>query len=318
MTQCNRIAECCEAHLKRNGYETKRAPSGQDMNVSIRESNAWGADVHIPIHTNAGGGHGALVMVYKTSPENLKYAGPVYDELHSISPKGGGYGVRIGSDMTGGHWMPAELSSTNGIGVYCECDFHDDPDIAKWIVENVDMIGSAIAKGICKGDGKQYIPDSQPEPEPKPDPKPEPTEIKAGDIVKLVEGAKYTNGRAIPDVIIAEEWIVKDVNGNKALLDKSTDGKWSINSWVYTKYLEKMDTPEPAFQPYIIRTTATVLNIRQGPGTNYPICGQIVGAGVFTIVEEAQGQGSENGWGLLKAYSKYRNGWIALDWVQKI
>ena len=155
------------------------------------------------------------------------------------------------------------------------------------------------------------------QPDPKPDPKPEPsTDFKPGDIVKLVEGAKYTNGRAIPEVIIAEEWIIKDINGSKALIDKSTDGKWSINSWVYTKYLEKVSDPE--FHPYIVRTTATILNVRQGPGTNYNIVGQIVGAGAFTIVEEQQGQGSENGWGLLKAYSKDRNGWIALDWTTRI
>ena len=31
MEQCNRIAEALEKHLKRNGYEVKRAPKGQDM-----------------------------------------------------------------------------------------------------------------------------------------------------------------------------------------------------------------------------------------------------------------------------------------------
>lgn len=55
MAQCNRIAEALEKILLENGYEVKRSPSGQDMSKSIQESNAWGADYHIPIHTNAGG-----------------------------------------------------------------------------------------------------------------------------------------------------------------------------------------------------------------------------------------------------------------------
>lgn len=163
--QCNRIAEAAEKHLERNGYEVKRAPKGQDMNKSIRESNAWGADVHIPIHTNAANGnaHGALVMVYSKASENMKYAQPVYDELSAISPQGGGYGIRRDVDLLG--YGLAEIRGTSAIAVYCECEFHDNATLAKWIVENVDEIGQAIAKGVCSADGKEYIPEQQPSPD---------------------------------------------------------------------------------------------------------------------------------------------------------
>ena len=56
--QCNRIADAAKEALERCGFTVRKAEQGQNMNVSINESNSWGADLHIPIHTNAGGGSG--------------------------------------------------------------------------------------------------------------------------------------------------------------------------------------------------------------------------------------------------------------------
>lgn len=33
--------------------------------------------------------------------------------------------------------------------VYIEVDFHDVPDVAQWIINNTELIGETIAKGIC-------------------------------------------------------------------------------------------------------------------------------------------------------------------------
>jgi LysM repeat protein len=51
----------------------------------------------------------------------------------------------------------AELVQTTAIAVYCECAFHDNYDEAKWIVENVHNIGKAIARGMCKAEGKTFV-----------------------------------------------------------------------------------------------------------------------------------------------------------------
>lgn len=150
MEQCNRIAAAAEKHLKRNGYQVKRAPKGQDMNKSIKESNEWGADIHIPIHTNAGGGEGTVVFVYSKDAKNMKYATPIYNAVQAVSPGKTDYGVRTYPEL-------AELNGTAATAVYIECEFHDRADLAKWIVANVNKIGEAIAKGICKADGKSYI-----------------------------------------------------------------------------------------------------------------------------------------------------------------
>ena len=157
MEQCNRIAEAAEKHLKRNGFEVKRAPKGQDMWDSIKESNEWGADLHIPIHTNAGGGEGTVVFVYSKGAANMKYATPIYNAVQAVSPGKTDYGVREYAEL-------AELNGTSATAVYIECEFHDNATLAKWIIDHVDELGEAIVKGVCKADGKTYKAEQPPAP----------------------------------------------------------------------------------------------------------------------------------------------------------
>ena len=60
-----------------------------------------------------------------------------------------------------------------------------------------------------------------------------------------------------------------------------------------------------------MKVTATDLNIRSGPGTNYGSKGAI-NPGVYTIVAEAGGTGASK-WGKLKSGA----GWISLDYATK-
>ena len=72
------------------------------------------------------------------------------------------------------------------------------------------------------------------------------------------------------------------------------------------------ETPT-TFQPYRVQVTIPNLNIRKGPGTNYGTIGHYTGEGVFTIVEEASGEGASK-WGRLKSNA----GWISLDYAAKL
>ena len=72
--------------------------------------------------------------------------------------------------------------------------------------------------------------------------------------------------------------------------------------------------PKTDFSPYLVEVTATDLNIRKGPGTNYGKTGKFTGKGVFTITEELAGTGSNTGWGKLKSGA----GWISLDYVKRL
>lgn len=77
------------------------------------------------------------------------------------------------------------------------------------------------------------------------------------------------------------------------------------------------ESPAPSFTPYRVRVTSSTLRIRKEPGTNHATQGRYTGQGVFTIVDEADGPGATK-WGLLKAYQAKRNGWISLDFAEKL
>ena len=79
---------------------------------------------------------------------------------------------------------------------------------------------------------------------------------------------------------------------------------------------KKLNPPPDATNvaSYRVEVSITNLNIRKGPGTNFSTTGKFTGKGVFTIVEESKGKGSNNGWGKLKSGA----GWISLDFAKKI
>lgn len=150
--QCRKIASSCKKALERCGFEvrTNFDDGSNAMYARVAESNAWGADMHLCIHTNAGGGKGAVVFVDSRDERHLKAAQPVYDEVRAISPYGSSYGIRTAKFY--------EIRYTTALCLYLETDFHDDAEVAKWIVNNTDAIGEAIAKGVCRYYGAEYKP----------------------------------------------------------------------------------------------------------------------------------------------------------------
>ena len=72
-------------------------------------------------------------------------------------------------------------------------------------------------------------------------PIPKPDDIKKGDLVKINEGATYTNGKSVPSKYIQYNWYVDKTSDSAALLGKSEDGKHSLNSWVYLTELTKVE-----------------------------------------------------------------------------
>ena len=68
-----------------------------------------------------------------------------------------------------------------------------------------------------------------------------------------------------------------------------------------------VQTPAPA-AAYLVKINTDVLNVRKGPGTNYPIVTQVKRGSVYTIVAE------ESGWGKLKSGI----GFIKLSYTKKV
>lgn len=151
MRQCSRIAESAEVALRRNGFEVKRAPMGQSAEENVAESNAWGADFHIPIHTNAGGGRGCVVFISQLSGEKYNFARAIFNAIDAITLYRSVYGVRAQSFY--------ETNAAKAPCIYVECEFHDNSTLAQWIIDNTHELGEAICRGICKAAGREYIPE---------------------------------------------------------------------------------------------------------------------------------------------------------------
>lgn len=144
MEQCYKIATYAKAALERNGFSVKMpSKKGQLMKANVEESNNWGADLHIPIHTNGAYGNtlGTMVMVYQKKGESYKAANAILNSVGPITP-GDDFAIIERPGLY-------ELNSTNGCAVYVEVEYHDNVTGAKWIINNSKKAGEAIAKGVC-------------------------------------------------------------------------------------------------------------------------------------------------------------------------
>lgn len=153
--QCKKIASALVAALLRNKFEVKMM-QGPDMATVVNASNNWAADLHVCVHTNAYNGTvaGTRIYAYDKNKPGYKAALKVFNRLAPITP-GTSESVQINKT-----WY--EMENTWAPCVYCECEFHDNPTSAKWIVEHTDDIGEAIAAGICDYFGMKYIAPSKP------------------------------------------------------------------------------------------------------------------------------------------------------------
>ena len=61
--------------------------------------------------------------------------------------------------------------------------------------------------------------------------------IKKGDLVSIKSGAKYYNGVAIPSWVMADQWYISYIKGDRAVLGKNKSGTNNIESPINVKYL---------------------------------------------------------------------------------
>lgn len=152
MVQCDKIAAAAAKALKRCGFSVKVGESGDSMQNRCKESDAFKADIHIPIHTNATKKHnvtgGTLVMVYKNDTKHNKAGLALLKAVGEITI-GKDYALQYRKDLY-------ELNTPAAMSLYLEVEFHDTKTGSDWIRNNIDKIGEAIAKGLCSYYGVKY------------------------------------------------------------------------------------------------------------------------------------------------------------------
>ena len=155
--QCGKIAESCKAALERSGV-TVKLMHDESMQEKCQASNAFDADLHVPIHTNAFNGtvSGTRMFCFNSSGNGMKACKAIFKRLAPVTP-GTSENIRVDDSLY-------EVRVPAAPTAYIECEFHDNPTVSKWIVENTRLIGEAIAHGICDYFGVTFKEPEQPKP----------------------------------------------------------------------------------------------------------------------------------------------------------
>jgi hypothetical protein len=91
--------------------------------------------------------------------------------------------------------------------------------------------------------------------------------IKAGDLVSIDSSATYYNGKAIPAWVLKQKWYVKEVKGDRAVIDKNETGTNSICSPVNVKFLsanKSVVTPAPEAKPAPSIKVGSTVRLKKG------------------------------------------------------
>ena len=142
---CRKIGEHLETALKRNGVTVKLANENLTYKERVADSNAWGSDYHVAIHTNAGGGKGTRLFCTE-STSNLDITKAVFESVSLLTPT---YPDKIVENNA-----LYEIKKTTMPCLYLEVEFHDNENLAKWILDNEENIAESICKGLV---GNTYI-----------------------------------------------------------------------------------------------------------------------------------------------------------------
>ena len=155
--QCRRIALALVDALERCGFAAKtNVNPSASMYDRVKESNAWGADAHIPVHTNAYNGKvaGFRGFYYSAGGNGYKLVTAIKNAVAPITP-GTSDGISANPKLY-------EVKSSNAPCAYLELGFHDNPVEARYIIDHTRELAEAVCKGICTHYGTAYVnPDAQ-------------------------------------------------------------------------------------------------------------------------------------------------------------
>jgi len=150
--EMNPIADILIPLLNKDGRFTvkRNDPSMDDVYSIAEDSNKFGAEIHIAIHSNAGGGVGTEVFAYGPKTNSERLAQSLYNQIAPLSP-GADRGVKYNPKLI-------EVgSNVNATAALIEIAFHDNLADATWIAYNHAMIAQALYKGVCDFYGYKYL-----------------------------------------------------------------------------------------------------------------------------------------------------------------
>lgn len=151
------IAEVIERYLKYNGFTVVIASDDKNMSARAKEADKLGADLYVPIHTNAAS-PSARYLMFMFWADNATYRkifNSVAPEVEAVYPDKLKSHFDVRTDLF-------EINTPKAKTMYLELGFHTNQVDCDKFIHNPETVGKAIAKGICKYYGVTF---KEPQPE---------------------------------------------------------------------------------------------------------------------------------------------------------
>lgn len=200
----NLLADRMEPYLLASGIGFTRNDPDQNAAAAIRQSNAGTYDFHLALHSNAappeksGQIRGVDFYYYPSSAQGLRMAEILTEEIRKIYPLPELVQPRPTT-------LIGEVRRTRAPSVLAELGYHDNPEDAQWIEDNLDRIAQALVRGVCEYFGVPFI---------------EPSPVQKG-IVTVSWGS--LNIRDLPDLNAA---VLASAPGGAELTVYGVSGNW--------------------------------------------------------------------------------------------
>jgi N-acetylmuramoyl-L-alanine amidase len=152
----NRLADAMEPYLTASGIQYVRNTPDMTAATSILDSNAGKYDLHLALHSNAapedryGSVRGIIVFYYPGSETGRQVAQIIADNLKAIYPLPNN--VRAESTTAIG-----EVRRVRAPSVFLEIGYHDNPDDAVWVQNNLDAIARNIVLSLTEFFGLPFL-----------------------------------------------------------------------------------------------------------------------------------------------------------------
>lgn len=151
--EMNLIADELIPLLAKDGrFTVKRNNPSWDPYQCAADSNKFLANIHIALHSNAGGGVGTEVFTFGPNTDSEKLGKALYNQIAPLSP-GADRGVKYNPKLV-------EVGSTVwATSCLIEIAFHDNKLDAEWMVNNRKVIAQALYRGVLSYYGYDSVPE---------------------------------------------------------------------------------------------------------------------------------------------------------------
>lgn len=155
----NLIADAMEPYLAASGIQFVRNTPEMTAATSIAASNSGVYDLHLALHSNAtasgnGTTRGSEVYYFPSSESGKRFADILAENLQMIYP----LPDRVTTVPT---TSLGEVARVRAPGVLVEIAYHDNPEDAQWIRDNINEIAQSIVLSLTEYFG---IPFNMPQP----------------------------------------------------------------------------------------------------------------------------------------------------------